>query len=61
MSSRNAPRPEKAPDLLCATCGHPESQHGATGSKPCLAMTGDLLEREFCQCERFTTDLSKAA
>jgi len=24
-------------------------------------MTGDLLVREFCSCDRFTADLTKAA
>ncbi|MDR3698365.1 MAG: hypothetical protein P4L56_01940 [Candidatus Sulfopaludibacter sp.] len=61
MHSRTAQKPEQSPELVCAACGHRESQHGTTGSKPCLAMTGDLLAREFCSCDRFTADWSKAA
>ncbi len=61
MPSRTAQKPEHSPELVCAACGHLESQHGATGSKPCLAMTGELLAREFCPCDRFIADWSKAA
>ena len=61
MSIRTAQKPEQSPELRCASCGHPESQHGTTGSKPCLAMTGDLLAREFCSCDVFVADMPKAA
>jgi hypothetical protein len=51
----------KKPERVCAGCGHTESQHGATGTKPCLAMVGDVLVRDFCPCDQFREQLSKAA
>ena len=45
----------------CARCGHAEFEHGATGRRPCLAMVGDLLQREFCSCGEFRAPLSRAA
>jgi hypothetical protein len=56
---RKAPQPE--PEVRCLACGHLEQDHGATGTRPCLAMVGDLLEREFCQCDRFCGEIRKAA
>ena len=60
-SKPTARKAEQSPEVLCASCGHPESQHGTTGSRPCLAMTGDLMAREFCTCDRFTGKMTKAA
>jgi len=37
----------------CASCGHRESDHGQTGLRPCLAMSGRLLHRNFCECDSF--------
>jgi hypothetical protein len=45
----------------CAVCGHLESEHGATGTRPCLAMAGELLERNFCSCDFFVAKAAKAA
>ena len=59
--TQTARKAEQSPEVLCASCGHTESQHGTTGSRPCLAMTGDLLAREFCSCDRFTAKMPKAA
>jgi hypothetical protein len=39
------------PLVRCISCGHLASEHGKTGTKPCLAMTGDLLDRHFCPCD----------
>ncbi|HTS66212.1 MAG TPA: hypothetical protein VMH28_29515 [Candidatus Acidoferrales bacterium] len=47
--------------MRCARCHHLEAEHGKTGTRPCLAMVGDLLEREFCSCDEFQVRLSKAA
>jgi len=66
---RKAPRPEapkteapkQEPERRCRTCRHPESEHGTTGTRPCLAMVGDLLARQFCACDEFRTAMSKAA
>jgi cytochrome c553 len=49
------------PEAVCARCHHTESEHGKTGSRPCLAMIGDLLTREFCACNEFKEGLRKAA
>ena len=52
-------RPE--PEVRCVRCGHLEREHGATGTRPCLMMVGDLLKREFCKCNRFHGEMNKAA
>ena len=51
----------KQSETLCVSCGHTESQHGTTGSRPCLAMSGDLVAREFCVCDHFSVAMPKAA
>ena len=51
----------KPPDPLCARCHHPESEHGKTGTHPCLSMVGTLLDRDFCTCDQFRLPLRKAA
>ena len=45
----------------CAMCDHFESEHGATGTRPCLAMVGELLVRNFCSCDNFVAKVAKAA
>src|SRR5438132_6432166 len=45
------PKPAKPVELRCARCNHVESEHGKTGFRPCLAMVGDLVTREFCACD----------
>ena len=52
---------KKEPERRCRTCRHLESEHGTTGTHPCLAMVGDLLDRQFCACDEFRTAMSKAA
>ena len=39
----------------CVRCGHLESEHGRTGTRPCLAMIGYLLDRHFCPCDELET------
>jgi hypothetical protein len=51
----------KTPEPKCERCGHLESEHGQSGTRPCLAMVGDLLNRKFCRCNRFKALLRKAA
>jgi hypothetical protein len=56
---RKASRTE--PEARCLVCHHLEREHGATGTRPCLMMTGDLLDREFCKCDRFRGAIRKVA
>jgi hypothetical protein len=56
---RKAQKPETV--SRCAVCGHLENEHGTTGTQPCLAMVGDLLEREFCACDEFRVAMRKVA
>jgi len=42
-------------------CGHLESQHGYTGTRPCLATVGNLLNPDFCSCDEFRPKVAKAA
>jgi len=51
VHSRSTRQPES--DRRCASCNHLRSEHGTTGTRPCLAMTGDLLTRNFCSCDEF--------
>lgn len=44
----------------CIRCGHLESEHGRSGTRPCLAMVGDLLDRRFCKCDRLITAVASA-
>jgi hypothetical protein len=46
---------------LCARCRHPESDHGKTGSRPCMAVIGELGKREFCPCDKFCDHAALAA
>jgi hypothetical protein len=41
------------PEVRCANCGHPETEHGRTGTRPCLATVGDLSDLGFCACDDF--------
>ena len=41
----------REPVERCIRCGHLASEHGKTGTRPCLAMIGDLLDRAFCPCD----------
>jgi len=64
MNPKSKPAARKAEqptEVLCLFCGHPESAHGTTGHRPCLAMTGDVLAREFCTCDGFIAGVPKAA
>jgi hypothetical protein len=58
-ASKRASKP--GPERRCRACRHLESEHGTTGMHPCLAMVGDLLDREFCPCDEFRIAMSKAA
>ncbi len=51
----------RGPEEKCANCGHPEREHGATGTRPCLATVGNLLNPDFCSCDEFRPKLVKAA
>jgi hypothetical protein len=55
------PNKKSEPEVRCAACHHLESEHGKTGTHPCLAMVGELLAREFCRCDQFRTAVRKAA
>lgn len=48
-------------ETRCVACGHFESEHGITGTRPCLATVGDLLSRDFCTCDAFQPMVAKAA
>jgi len=48
-----------AKPVVCAKCGHPESDHGKTGTRPCLAAVG--ADRSFCPCDEFRPKTLKAA
>jgi len=52
---------KQEPVNRCAHCGHFESEHGTTGTRPCLATVGDLTDRDFCPCDAFRPGISKAA
>jgi hypothetical protein len=45
----------------CANCTHGESEHGTTGTRPCLAVVGTLLDPDFCPCDEFRPRVAKAA
>jgi len=45
-------------EVVCTRCHHTESEHGKTGSRPCIAMVGDLVTREFCKCDSFQAPAS---
>jgi hypothetical protein len=61
MATRIGKSAPPEPEIRCLACGHLEQEHGATGTKPCLTMVGDLLKREFCKCNRFRSQLGKVA
>jgi hypothetical protein len=48
-------------EVRCAVCKHLESEHGTSGTRPCLSMVGDLLQREFCACDHFQAGMTMAA
>jgi hypothetical protein len=43
----------REPGECCVTCGHLESEHGALGTRPCLAKEGEQLDWRFCPCDEF--------
>jgi hypothetical protein len=45
----------------CANCGHRESEHGITGTRPCLATVGSIFDPDFCPCDEFRPKVAKAA
>ena len=45
----------------CTRCGHVESKHGRTGSRPCMAVIGELAKRELCHCDEFHVKAALAA
>jgi len=53
MGNFTESRSRTAPEARCSVCRHKESEHGRTGTRPCLAMTGPILKRDFCACDRF--------
>jgi hypothetical protein len=57
IGTRSKPQPE--PERLCV-CNHLESEHGTSGTRPCLATVGDLLNRDFCTCDELRTGVAKA-
>jgi hypothetical protein len=61
LLNRVAVKVSNPPEVLCIRCHHPESEHGKTGFRPCLAMVGDLLTREFCKCNQFQAAMVRKA
>jgi hypothetical protein len=57
LSRKKSPVPE----VRCANCGHAETQHGRSGTKPCLATVGELANIGFCACDEFRPEAKKAA
>jgi len=53
MAATTESRRAKETVMRCAVCRHLESEHGMTGTRPCLATVGPLLSRDFCPCDRF--------
>jgi hypothetical protein len=51
----------KETEARCTVCGHLESEHATTGTRPCLATVGELLVRDFCSCDVFRLKVAKAA
>jgi hypothetical protein len=49
------------PEVRCANCGHTETQHGRTGTRPCLATVGELADIGFCACDEFKPGKIRAA
>ena len=46
---------------VCENCGHGETAHGFTGTRPCLASVGSLFDPDFCKCDEFRPKIAKAA
>ncbi len=61
MPGSNRSRQAKPEERQCGRCGHLESQHGVTGSRPCLATVGTLLDSDFCPCDQFEPKVAQAA
>ena len=61
MATNAGKAPRQEPVARCLACGHLDREHGATGTRPCLAMVGDLLDRDFCRCDKLRVEMSKAA
>ena len=53
MATAIPSRSKRAPENPCANCGHPETEHGTTGTRPCLAAVGEFPNRDFCRCDHF--------
>jgi hypothetical protein len=49
------------PEVRCANCGHSETEHGRTGTRPCLATIGALPELGFCPCDEYRPKAVRAA
>jgi hypothetical protein len=49
------------PEVRCVNCGHPEQEHGRTGTRPCLATVGDISDLGFCACDDFRPKVQRAA
>jgi len=45
--------------VRCSACGHLETEHGMTGTRPCLAVAADLLDRHFCACDQFQPNAAR--
>jgi hypothetical protein len=43
----------------CLQCGHLESEHGKTGTRPCLAVIGNGVDRQFCPCDELKTSAAR--
>ena len=48
-------------DPRCLNCGHRASEHGHNGSRPCLAVVGELGRRQFCACDELKLKAALAA
>jgi len=58
MANSSNSRDRRTPVARCTVCRHLETQHGKTGTRPCLAMVGPLLRRDFCSCDRFHSNIA---
>ncbi|HUA61958.1 MAG TPA: hypothetical protein VML19_24590 [Verrucomicrobiae bacterium] len=57
MAVSSNSRDQRTPVARCMVCRHLETEHGKTGTRPCLAMVGTLLRRDFCSCDRFQSNI----
>ena len=60
LASRDRPK-WLEPVKRCLQCGHLESEHGKTGTRPCLAVIGNGGDRQFCPCDELKTSAARGS